>query len=191
MEWSLDHADHARQEVAAADHPRIRLFSVPHVTATEPKDTVEASWEVCDPKSAAEFSAVGYFFGRELQRELGIPIGLIDSSWGGTVAEAWTSAGALEALGDFEKALAQVRAEKAEAGKPPVKFDRGHGRLVEEERPRHRPSTRSGPTPSSTPPAGRRSRSPAAGRTGAIATSTGSPGSARRSSCPKAGRARP
>jgi len=123
MEWPLSHADRAKQEVAAANHPRIRLFTVPKKTAAVPRDTADASWEVCTPQSAPEFSAVGYFFGRDLQRELDVPIGLIDSSWGGTVAEAWTSTGALEGLGDFKQALERVRTEQANQGKPPVKFE--------------------------------------------------------------------
>ncbi len=123
MEWSVNHADRGPMEVAAADHPRIRLFTVPQKAAVEPQILVDAAWEVCSPKAVAEFSAVGYFFGRDLQRELNVPIGLIDSSWGGTVAEAWASAGGLEPLGDFAGALGAVRAEKDEEGKPPLRLD--------------------------------------------------------------------
>ena len=123
MEWPLGGAIRAREETAKANHPRIRLFTVPRKVAIEPTSTVDASWEVCTPESATRFSAVGYFFGRELQRELGVPIGLIHSSWGGTVAEAWASAGALESMDDFKRAVAQVRAEKADAGKLPGRFE--------------------------------------------------------------------
>ena len=123
MEWTVSSSNNAEKEIASANHPRIRLFTVPKKIALEPTDTVEASWKVCSPETVGGFSAVGYFFGRELERELGVPIGLINSSWGGTVAEAWASAGALEAMPDFRKALEQVRAEKGEEGKPPVKFE--------------------------------------------------------------------
>ena len=58
--------------------------------------------------TVSDFSAVAYFFGREIQREAGVPIGLIDASWGGTLAEAWTNAGALKPLPDFRDALARI-----------------------------------------------------------------------------------
>ncbi len=124
MEWPLKGAVNPEAEVAAAGYPRLRLFQVPKRTALEPESTVEAKWDVCTPATAPGFSAVGYFFGRDLGRDLNVPIGLINSSWGGTVAEAWTSAPSLGPLGDFDKALAQVRASKAEAGQPPVRLDR-------------------------------------------------------------------
>jgi sialate O-acetylesterase len=123
MEWPLSAANNAKEEIAAANHPKIRLFTVPKKIALEPTTTVDASWEVCTPETAGPFSAVGYFFGRELQRELNVPIGLIDSSWGGTICEAWASAGALEPMQDFKAALAQIESDRAEAGKPPVKFE--------------------------------------------------------------------
>ncbi len=122
MEWGLMSARDGQAEVAAADHPKIRLFAVPKKIAFEPTTTVDAAWAVCTPESAANFSAVGYFFGRELARELDVPIGLINSSWGGTVAEAWASAGALAAMPDFQKPLEQVRQTADGAGKPPVKL---------------------------------------------------------------------
>ena len=123
MEWPLSLANNAENEIKSATNPRIRLFTVPKKIALEPTTSVEASWRVCSPEAAAGFSAVGYFFGRELQRELNVPIGLINSSWGGTVAEAWVSAGSLEAMPDFQKPLEQIAAEKADSGKPPVKFE--------------------------------------------------------------------
>ena len=124
MEWPLSVANNAEREIAEASHPRIRLFSVPKKIAIEPTETVDASWKVCSPETAASFSAVGYFFGRELQRELNVPIGLINSSWGGTVAEAWVSAGALDAVADFRPDLAQIKAEAGEAGKPRMNLDK-------------------------------------------------------------------
>ncbi len=123
MEWPVASSDHAKREIESAQYPRIRLFTVPKKVALEPMETVEASWEVCSPETVGQFSAVGYFFGRELHRELGVPIGLIDSSWGGTIAEAWVSAGTLESMADFKDAIAQVREEKADEGKPQVKYE--------------------------------------------------------------------
>lgn len=83
------------QELAQADHPRIRLLQSKHVTSLTPSDNPQVTgdgWQVCSAQSVENFSSVAYFFARKLQQELGVPIGVIDSSWGGTPAEAWTSA---------------------------------------------------------------------------------------------------
>ncbi len=109
MEWPVKQSDRAQEEVAAAEHPTIRLFTVPKRASVTPQVAVDASWDVCSPKTVADFSAVGYFFGRDISKELQVPVGLIDSSWGGTIAEAWMAAEAVEKVGDFDKALAQVR----------------------------------------------------------------------------------
>jgi sialate O-acetylesterase len=117
------------EAVNAANHPQIRLFMVPNKIASEPLDRVEASWKVCSPTTVAEggwggFSAVGYFFGRDLNRELNVPIGLIDATWGGTVAEAWTSAEGLAHLNDFRAAVVALRKQATEAKRGAVDFDR-------------------------------------------------------------------
>ncbi|HJQ24074.1 MAG TPA: sialate O-acetylesterase [Blastocatellia bacterium] len=98
MEWPLQNAAHGADEVARADHPEIHLFTVAKATALEPRADVQGRWVVCTPETAATFSAVAYFFGRELNEKLKVPVGLIHSSWGGTPAEAWTSRGALAAV---------------------------------------------------------------------------------------------
>ena len=90
MEWALNRSFEAQKHIAAAANPRIRLLTVPKVRADAPRDDVAANWAECTPQTVADFSAVGYFFGRDLQKALGVPVGLIDSSWGGTPAEAWT-----------------------------------------------------------------------------------------------------
>ena len=97
MEWSLANTQDGAKESAAADYPFIHLFTVQKKTSADPLDNVEGRWVVTTPKEAAQFSAVGYFFGRELHKRLGVPVGLIHTSWGGTPAEAWTSRGALSA----------------------------------------------------------------------------------------------
>jgi sialate O-acetylesterase len=92
----------AEEEVAAAKYPLMRLFIVKKVVASKPQTDVEGHWVAVSPETIGNFSAVGYFFGRELHRTLKFPVGLIDSSWGGTEAEAWTSAPALEADPDLK-----------------------------------------------------------------------------------------
>jgi sialate O-acetylesterase len=79
------------EEIAHAAQPRIRLLYVPHKAADFPLWNSNASWTICSPETAANFSAVAYFFGRELAARESVPIGLIDATWGGTVAEAWVS----------------------------------------------------------------------------------------------------
>ena len=85
MEWFVSRSGNAREELAAADHPQLRLLWVDRIGAMVPQNDVPwtEGWKVCTPRSVRSFSATAYYFGRELQRELGIPIGLIDSSWGG------------------------------------------------------------------------------------------------------------
>jgi sialate O-acetylesterase len=87
----------AEQEIAAADQPQIRLLRIDHKVSDVPTDDIANSWTLCTPQTAAEFSAVAYFFGRAINHHEHIPIGLIDSTWGGTPIESWMS---LDALGD-------------------------------------------------------------------------------------------
>ena len=108
-------ANDAPAAIAAAAHPQIRLMRVPRLIENAPIEAAPgASWQVCSPATVPNFSAVGYYFGRKLQDELKIPIGLIDSSWGGTPAESWVSAEALAPLGDFEGAVAAMRARASD-----------------------------------------------------------------------------
>ncbi len=91
MEWSANSGiDNKEAEIANADHPNIRFFTVAKRTSATPQDDLSGSWEVSSPETMAEFSAVAYFFARRVQEELNIPIGLIDASWGASCAEVWT-----------------------------------------------------------------------------------------------------
>ena len=102
MEWPLSAAKNGKEEVAAANYKKMRLFTVEKSIAVKPMSDVNSDgWHVCTPETAPSFSAVAYFFGRELVEDLNIPIGLIHTSWGGTPAEAWTSAQALKTMPDF------------------------------------------------------------------------------------------
>ena len=98
MEFSMNGVVNAEAEIAAAQYPKIRLFRVDHKPADYPLENVGSKgWTACAPETVANSSAVAYFFARNLQQKLGIPIGLIESFWGGTAAESWTSLHALSA----------------------------------------------------------------------------------------------
>jgi len=90
MQWNVGSSMNAQQEIATADHPNIRLLLVPNVLSGVPQQDVDTSWQKCSPETVPPFSAVLYFFGRDLQKELGVPVGLIATSWGGSPIEAWT-----------------------------------------------------------------------------------------------------
>jgi sialate O-acetylesterase len=106
MEWTVDDSNDAAQERQNGKHPLIRHFKVPRVVAAQPQaDVPDGVWKVCSPETVGEFTAVGYYFARELTRELNIPIGLINTSWGGTHSETWTSR---EAFLDTEEFKAMI-----------------------------------------------------------------------------------
>ncbi len=92
MEWNVASSKNAKDEIAAANNPRIRHFKVPHVTSDQPQTEVKTSggWQLTATNTVGNFTAVGYFFAREIQKELDVPIGLIGCNWGGTRIEPWT-----------------------------------------------------------------------------------------------------
>ncbi len=95
MEMGVKSCNNAKEEIANANHPNIRLFKIPKRMATTPQINIKASWEKCSPETIQQggwggFSAAAYYFGRNLQKDLNTPIGLIDASWGGTCIETWT-----------------------------------------------------------------------------------------------------
>lgn len=95
-----------QQEIAAANFDAIRQIKVPNTVALVPQtDIPSGEWKVCSPQTAGDFSAVAYFFGRELYQKLHIPIGLINTSWGGTMVETWTSRGAFEQSDEFRQMI--------------------------------------------------------------------------------------
>ena len=97
MQWAVRQSDNAQAEIAAAKYPQIRLFYVPRKPSPVPVEDVDAKWVVCSPESVGEFSAVLYYFGRQLHQERKVPTGLIHSSWGGTPIAAWISGPSLMA----------------------------------------------------------------------------------------------
>ncbi|MCS7024656.1 MAG: sialate O-acetylesterase [Bryobacteraceae bacterium] len=97
MAWALRASQNAPQEIAQANHPAIRFFQVKTKVADAPQQDVEGSWKICTPENAPAFSAVAYFFARELHQTRGVGLGVIQATVGGTPAQAWTARTALEA----------------------------------------------------------------------------------------------
>lgn len=108
MEWSVQSVDNARQEIQNADFPQIRLFTVKKVTAMRPQADCTGQWQVCSPKTIASFSAAGYFFGRQIHQKLNVPVGLINTSWGGTPAQAWTSEKTINSFPAYKSMLEKI-----------------------------------------------------------------------------------
>ena len=121
MELGLGQARNGADEIKAAEHPEIRLFMVKQHVAYAPAAVPQGSWKICTPQTVASngwngFSAVAYFFGRKLQDELHVPIGLIEDCWGGTPAESWMSPETLHQLKDFDPLLAEIERLHAKGG---------------------------------------------------------------------------
>ena len=98
MEWPVSYSMNATEEILAADYPGIRALNVKRNGSFTPVDDLSAEWTVCTPETVGDFSAVAYYYARELHRELGVPVGIINSSWGGTDIETWTSVSSYESL---------------------------------------------------------------------------------------------
>ena len=111
MEWTVSRSTNAKEEIANAKHPLIRHIKIPHKLSLKPeKDVPTSGWQVCAPNTVANFTAVGYYFGRHLMQELDIPVGLLGSNWGGTRIEPWTPAEGFKAV----PALKESHADKLE-----------------------------------------------------------------------------
>jgi sialate O-acetylesterase len=119
MELPLERTRDGKTEIAAANHPEIRLFKVQSHPAYTPAPVAQGRWKICSPKAAVEeggFSAVAYFFAEKIQSETHVPIGLVEDCIGGTPAEAWTSPKTLRTLKDFDVQLAEIDRLKAQGG---------------------------------------------------------------------------
>jgi len=108
------------EEIRQANHPRIRLFHVPYRASDTPVDDCKASWHPCSPDTVGDFSAIGYFFGRELLAQLDVPIGMIDASQGGSALESWVHPSILAADKEYEHIL--TRYENALRNLPAAKL---------------------------------------------------------------------
>ena len=108
MQWTVSSSNDFENERAAADYPRIRHIAIPRRPAGFPEDDVEADWTVCSPDTVGSYTAAGYFFGRTLHKELDVPVGLINSSWGGTRIEPWTPPCGFAGIEELADILKQV-----------------------------------------------------------------------------------
>ena len=103
MLYNVNSSKNGADESRDANYPLIRLLAVPRQTSELPQARLGAAWQVCSPATVSSFSAVGYFFGRELFQRLQVPVGLINSSWGGSVADAWTSRNGLMSIPELRE----------------------------------------------------------------------------------------
>jgi sialate O-acetylesterase len=125
MQWTVGQSDNAKKEIAAAKYPTIRLFTVSRVFTPEPQKNCTGNWVECNPNTVGGFSAAGYFFGRDLHQKLNVPVGLVDTSWGGTPAEAWTSEETLKQFNGYEPIIKAFQGPEpvAEPNVPVKKFN--------------------------------------------------------------------
>jgi sialate O-acetylesterase len=106
MQWNVRGSNNAEEEIAAAKYPKIRLFTVTRMATPEKQADCVGKWVECSPETAGGFSAVGYFFGRGLHKSLKVPVGLINTSWGGTRVEAWTDPTVVKACPQAKEVVA-------------------------------------------------------------------------------------
>ncbi len=127
MEWSYNNGEKdTREELPVCANGSIRFFQVPKTTSDGLQDDVKAQWVNCDSNSLKSFSAVGYFFGKRLQQQLNIPIGLINTSWGGTPAEVWTP----EELVNSDAVLKQAAAKQQPVAWWPVEAGQAYNAMI-------------------------------------------------------------
>jgi sialate O-acetylesterase len=114
MEWEMRRTHSPTPEIQRACFPNIRLFHVPRKVSPYPLEDVEAEWKVCAPQTIRDFSAVAYYFGRELNQKLGTPVGLISTRWGGTRIEPWTPVAGFQSVPEFRDILKDMKAAEKE-----------------------------------------------------------------------------
>lgn len=107
MAFSVNRGYDADLEMKTAEFAKIRLISVPQVGTQEPQDDFDGVWQVCSPENVGDFSAVGYYFGRQIHQTLGVPVGLIDNAWGGSSCEAWVRRDLLEGDEEYNELMEQ------------------------------------------------------------------------------------
>jgi sialate O-acetylesterase len=114
MQWSVDRANDPDLEKLAAKYPQLRMINFPQVGSQEPVLTHDRQWQVCNAENLGGFSAVGYFFARQLHQTLDVPVGMINNAWGGSACEAWISKDVLTADGKYQSLLDRWMAMESE-----------------------------------------------------------------------------
>ena len=111
MEMTVYQSADGKAEIKAANHPNIRLFNIPRPTAmaSDPQADVGGQWQACSPETIGDFSAVGYYFGREIHQSIEVPVGLINASWGGTIIETWTRHEEISRLPGMTQRIAEAQ----------------------------------------------------------------------------------
>ena len=127
MEWTVASSNNPAEEAAAANHPTIRHIKVPKSTASTPAKDFQGEWQVCKPATVGSFTACGYFMARELSKQLNVPIGLINSSWGGTRIEPWTPPAGFAVAPE----LADIQQKVEKAGPQNAAFKEGLGKYLD------------------------------------------------------------
>lgn len=140
MEWSLQKDANGAAEIAASANPLFRQFLVTKATSAEPLDNCQGTWTVASPQTAGAFSAVGYYFGKTLQNDLKVPVGLISTYWGGTPSEAWTSAEALDSVPDLKAARERIATLAREISGIKQKFAAGMAAWLKENNREDKPA---------------------------------------------------
>lgn len=116
MEWHVSDTMNAALEIETSANPQVRQFLVLNDTAQEPQENLDGGWTVAGPQTTGGFSAIGYFFAREVQQRTGVPVGIINSNWGGTRVEAWGSKEAMQPVlpaSEYSSTPEQLKADEA------------------------------------------------------------------------------
>jgi len=124
MQWSIAQSENAALVTVAANTPQIRMINFPQVGSQEPIWTHDRKWQVCSPETVSGFSAVGYFFARQLHQTLGVPVGMINNAWGGSAAEAWVDRDLLAATESMAPLLQRWQAMETRYEQLTAKADR-------------------------------------------------------------------
>ena len=109
MEWTVGQSNNAKEEIANANFPTIRHIKIPkEINSIPNSDFKNASWQICSPETVADFTGIGYFYAKQLNQKLNVPIGIINASWGGTNIETWISREGFESSPEFKEMIAQM-----------------------------------------------------------------------------------
>ena len=108
MAFTVSRSDNATEEIAAADYPGLRMFNAPSVTAAAPMENITGSWSLTSPETTGSYSAVAYYFARKLHKDLGVPVGVIKTAWGGKPVETFTSREALSSIPETKEMVTRL-----------------------------------------------------------------------------------